>query len=239
MKVRKSPNFDDRSDAGVKYLIMHYTGMASGQEALDRLCSEEAQVSAHYLVEENGDVYLMVDEEKRAWHAGVSKWEEDEGLNDRSIGIEIVNTGHPYPGYDSVYKEFPQVQMNAVINLSKEILARHNIKKHHVLGHSDVAWIRKIDPGELFDWQLLAKEGIGLWPQKEMAPPVNKYSDAEFLKKLSIYGYDTRDCEAGSQELVSAFQRHFRQSNIDGVIDLECCQIIDELIRLKSVDDRF
>lgn len=100
MKVVKSPNFDERQNGKIKYLILHYTGMATGKEALERLCSKEAKVSAHYLIEEDGEIFLLVNEEKRAWHAGISKWEDDVGLNDLSIGIEIVNSGHPYPGYE-------------------------------------------------------------------------------------------------------------------------------------------
>ncbi|MCC3861382.1 N-acetylmuramoyl-L-alanine amidase [Pseudemcibacter aquimaris] len=236
MKVRKSPNFDDRTSAGIKYLIMHYTGMHSGKEALDRLCSAEAKVSAHYLIEENGDVYAMVDEEKRAWHAGVSKWEEDIGLNDRSIGIEIVNPGHPYPGYESVYRPFPEKQMEALIKLSKEILSRHNIKPCHVLGHSDIAWQRKIDPGELFDWARLAKEGIGIWPDINPEKSCDVYSMDQFLTKLAEFGYGIED---SIEKLIVAFQRHYRPSKLDGIIDQECCLILDELIRLKSVDNRF
>ncbi len=232
MNKFKSPNFDLRS-GGVKYLIMHYTGMASGKEALDRLCDEDAAVSAHYLIEENGQVYSLVDEHKRAWHAGVSIWEGHEDINDLSIGIEIVNTGHPYPGYESVYQEFPDLQMKAVISLAKDIMARHKIKPWDVIGHSDVAWRRKIDPGELFDWKGLALEGIGIWPDKTQSHTHFEINSADFLKKAKLYGYDIEGCHKSPEALVSAFQRHFRQSNFDGALDQETVLILENLLAKK------
>lgn len=234
MKVVKSPNFDERQNGKIKYLILHYTGMATGKEALERLCSKEAKVSAHYLVEEDGEIFLLVNEEKRAWHAGISKWEDDVGLNDLSIGIEIVNTGHPYPGYESVYKPFPEAQMKSVISLSKDILKRHQIKPWHVLGHSDIAWRRKIDPGELFDWERLSKEGIGVWLSKDKDTLIEKENANDFLKNLSEYGYDIDGVDGNTSEITTAFQRHFRPSNIDGHIDKETIMILKKLIELKS-----
>jgi len=232
MNKYKSPNFDLRS-GGVKYLIMHYTGMASGQEALERLCDEEAAVSAHYVIEENGQVYSLVDEYKRAWHAGVSKWENNEDINDLSIGIEIVNTGHPYPGYESVYQEFPDVQMRAVISLAKDIMARHDINPWDVIGHSDVAWRRKIDPGELFDWKRLALEGIGIWPDETQELNHSEVNTNDFLKKAKLYGYDIEGCHKNPEALVSAFQRHFRQNSFDGILDHETILILDNLLTKK------
>ena len=120
MTQYRSPNYNERSDGRIKYLILHYTGMASGFEALERLCDPEAQVGAHYLVEEDGEIFPLIDENKRAWHAGVSKWEQDEDINDLSIGIEIVNAGHACPGYDSIYRPFPDAQMDAVMRLAKK-----------------------------------------------------------------------------------------------------------------------
>lgn len=234
MKVAKSPNFDDRKIDVIKYLILHYTGMATGKEALDRLCSEEAKVSAHYLIEENGDIFSLVDEEKRAWHAGLSKWEDDIGLNDLSIGIEIVNTGHPYPGYESIYKPFPDVQMRSVIALSNDILKRHEIKPWHVLGHSDIAWRRKIDPGELFDWERLSSEGIGIWINVDKDILDDVVNENEFLKNLSKYGYDTDKVDKNLKEITTAFQRHYRSNNIDGKIDAETFKVLEKLISLKS-----
>lgn len=232
MKVLNSPNFDDRMQE-IKYLILHYTGMATGQEAIDRLCSSEAKVSAHYVVEEDGEVFSLVPEEKRAWHAGVSKWEDDVGLNDQSVGIEIVSTGHPYPGYESVYKPFPEAQMQSVIKLSKEIIKNHSIKPWHVLGHSDIAWRRKIDPGELFDWKRLSSEGIGLWPKPYSELENYQVDYSVFIKNLAAYGYDVEDIEDKSSEIITAFQRHFRPNNIDGQLDKKTMCILDNLLAQK------
>lgn len=234
MRFKPSPNFDDRKDGSIKYLIMHYTGMSTGEEAIERLCDKDAAVSAHYVVEENGDVVALVDEEKRAWHAGVSKWEEDEDINDLSIGIEIVNPGHPYPGYESVYRLFPPEQMEAVLELGREILNRHNILPCYVLGHSDVAWRRKIDPGELFDWSFLASHGLGLWPTEVDLDQSENVSEEKFLSNLSTFGYDTKVSQSDSKELISAFQRHFRQKNFDGNLDKETYLILNWLIEMKA-----
>ena len=207
--------------------------MASGQEALARLCDEKAAVSAHYMIEENGHVYSLVDEDKRAWHAGVSKWEGNEDINDLSVGIEIVNTGHPYPGYESVYQEFPDVQMKAVISLAKDIMTRHNINPWDVIGHSDVAWCRKIDPGELFDWKGLALEGIGIWPDETQSHNHSEINLNDFLQKAKLYGYNIEGCHQNPEALVSAFQRHFRQNNFDGILDQETVLILENLLIKK------
>lgn len=233
MKKYRSPNCNERSDGQIKYLILHYTGMASGKEALDRLCDEEAAVSAHYLVEEDGKIFSLVDENMRAWHAGVSKWENDENINDLSIGIEIVNAGHPYPGYESVYKPFAEVQMEAVTRLALEIVERHKIKPYHVLGHSDVAWRRKIDPGELFDWKKLSGCGVGCWPKQPIETDKSECNVSEFVKKLGDYGYDIGGSSENSTDIITAFQRHFRPRNIDGFLDLETVGILEKLLNQK------
>lgn len=232
MKFKPSPNFDDRKLGTIKYLIVHYTGMATGQQAIDRLCDPVASVSAHYVVEENGDIYALVDEEKRAWHAGVSKWEDDEDINDLSIGIEIVNPGHPYPGYDSVYRPFPDAQMDAVLDLAKGVVDRHSIAPCYVLGHSDVAWQRKIDPGELFDWEFLARNHVGLWPDNIDLKNSIEFSEDTFIHNLSMFGYDVTSDRVN--EATSAFQRHFRQSRVDGIIDQETFLILDWLVTRKA-----
>ena len=234
MNRYRSPNFNQRPTKDIKYLILHYTGMATGKEALERLCDEGSAVSAHYLIEEDGEVLSLVDEDNRAWHSGLSKWENNTDINGLSIGIEIVNTGHPYPGYESVYRPFPDVQMNSVVKLSQEIIARHNIKPWHVLGHSDVAWQRKIDPGELFNWQYLAKEGIGLWPQTNYNSKKTEINSKDFLKKMAIFGYDVEGSEEEHVKIISAFQRHYRQINIDGVLDGETVLMLDYLLDAKA-----
>lgn len=157
-----SPNFDER-ERTIDMIVLHYTGMKTAEEALERLCDFEAQVSAHYLIDEDGTVYQMVDEEKRAWHAGVSSWNGVENVNHNSIGIELVNPGHEWG-----YREFTQAQYDALIPLCQAIKARYNIPDENIVGHEDVAPTRKQDPGELFDWELLAKNGLGNWPRPKL-----------------------------------------------------------------------
>src|SRR5579875_1706400 len=161
MKDAPSPNQDDRPPGTpIDILLLHYTGMRSAAEAIDRLRDPVARVSSHYVVEEDGQIWRLVPEERRAFHAGVSHWRGHETLNGRCIGIEIVNPGHEWG-----YRPFPALQMAAVCDLCLEILGRHPIPARNVVGHSDVAPDRKQDPGELFDWQGLAANGVGLWPE--------------------------------------------------------------------------
>jgi len=163
--ARPSPNYNDRTVDAVDLLVLHYTGMASCEAALARLCDPAAQVSAHYLIDEDGTVYRLVAEEHRAWHAGVSCWAGERDVNSRSIGIELVN-----PGHDLGYRNFPYQQMRALALLCRQILSRHPIPASRVLAHSDVAPGRKRDPGEKFDWAWLAGQGVGLWPGLERFP---------------------------------------------------------------------
>ena len=164
---RPSPNFDSRDGQAIDMLVLHYTGMPTAREALDRLCDAQAKVSAHYVVDEDGTIYQLVAEENRAWHAGVSAWRGHSNINQRSIGIEIVNRGHEFG-----YHPFPGEQMKSVATMCKGIVSRHAIPKRNVVGHSDVAPARKEDPGELFDWEGLAAQGIGLWPIPEKCSPL-------------------------------------------------------------------
>ena len=237
MKVLNSANFDNRSVTKIKYLIMHYTGMINGADALEKLCDPKSKVSAHYLIEENGEVYQLVNEDKRAWHAGVARWEGDEDINDISIGIEIVNSGHAYAGYESIYKGFPEVQMTQVVSLAQKIIDRHKIKPHYVLGHSDVAWRRKIDPGELFDWKKLSQNGVGSWPKSGLLEVDIKVDLSDFLRKLKAFGYDV-DFGKDPAEIITAFQRHFRQDNIDGQLDKETMWRLLSLVEQKLVNIR-
>lgn len=225
-----SPNFDERinldgSAQAVDILMMHYTGMKSGAEALERMCDSATKVSAHYMVEEDGRIFQLVDEDKRAWHAGVASWRGDTNINARSIGIEIVNLGHEWG-----YKEFPEAQIESVINLSKHILSRHTIPARNVIGHSDVAPTRKQDPGERFPWQRLAVEGLGLWPNKATSVSAIVVNDS--IEKLKRYGYGVSD-DSSKEEMIAtieAFQRHFRQSDVNGMWDSECDSILEALV---------
>lgn len=224
-----SPNFDSREGAPVTMLVLHYTGMRSAQEAIDRLRDPQAQVSAHYVVEESGTIHQLVQEEMRAWHAGVSAWRGVRQVNAHSIGLEIVNPGHEFG-----YRAFPAVQMNAVVELCQGILVRHpGIEPRNVVGHSDVAPTRKEDPGELFDWEGMAKQGIGLWPGELAMIETNA---TDFLHRdLALYGYDI--VAEGVEDAmltatVRAFQRHFRPGKIDGIWDAACAARLDALLRM-------
>lgn len=215
---RPSPNHDARLGA-VDMLILHYTGMPTGAEALERMCNPEAKVSAHYMIDEDGTVYHLVPEERRAWHAGVSFWAGEKNVNGRSIGIELVNPGHEWG-----YRPFPAAQIEALIELGHGVLARHPIPPRRVLGHSDVAPDRKTDPGELFPWEMLAKNGIGFWPTQGTL-------NADFATALAAFGYGIPPLVDISLEcVITAFQRHFRPARIDGVADAECVAILAGLV---------
>jgi N-acetylmuramoyl-L-alanine amidase len=222
---RPSPNFGVRpGDIAIDMMILHYTGMADAETALARMCDPEAGVSAHYMIDEDGAVYRLVDERARAWHAGESSWQGASNINDRSIGIELVNPGHEFG-----YRPFPAVQMTALIDLCRGVLARHAIPPANVLGHSDVAPGRKQDPGALFDWPALAAAGIGLWPTATAgAQPLD---EAAALAALERIGYAVAGDRAGRTG-ISAFQRRYRPVRIDGGIDAETAALIQALARL-------
>jgi N-acetylmuramoyl-L-alanine amidase len=203
-----SPNHEARPDGAViDTLVLHYTGMRSGAEAIARLCDPAAKVSAHYVVEEDGAVFRLVAEDRRAAHAGISHWRGRSALNGNSIGIEIVNPGHEWG-----YRPFPALQMAAVCDLCLEIMARHPIEQRNVVAHSDIAPDRKQDPGELFDWQGLAANGVGLWPGADPAP----VEEAALLPMLSAIGYRT---DLPLSVLLTAFQRHWLPGRADGIAD--------------------
>jgi N-acetylmuramoyl-L-alanine amidase len=228
---RPSPNWNARPDgAAVDLLILHYTGMPTARAALDRLCDRAAEVSAHYLIDEDGTAYRLVDEAHRAWHAGASTWQGRADVNAFSIGIELVNPGHEWG-----YRAFPPAQLAACARLARDIVRRHAIPRARVLGHSDVAPARKQDPGELFDWALLARHGVGLWPPDELTagsddPPAAARGAvggtvAALQAALAGFGYDCPNSgafDAATEQAVIAFQRHFRPARVDGRFDGEC-----------------
>jgi N-acetylmuramoyl-L-alanine amidase len=214
-----SPNFDER-DQPVSIAVLHYTGMTDAASAIARLRDPEARVSCHYLVAEDGQVFRMVAEDKRAWHAGQSYWRGIHNVNAASVGIEIVN-----PGHELGYRPFTEQQMEALVPLLAAIVDRHQIPRANVVGHSDIAPARKQDPGELFDWAMLARHKLAVArPTKGLVDP--HWTDGGFLLALERYGYDVRDREAA----VTAFQRRFRPELVDAVIDGECRAILLQLL---------
>lgn len=223
--VIPSPNFGERNNGRQPdMVILHYTGMPDIDAAITKLCTAGTEVSAHYIVLEDGRIIQCVPEAKRAWHAGVSSWGGENDINSCSIGIEIANRGHEWG-----YPEFPSRQIAAVTALCRGITLRRNIPPHRVLGHSDVAPARKKDPGEKFPWHSLANSGVGHWVQP--APITRGDSlklgsvgdDVRDLQKaLAKYGYGvpiSGKFDGATLDVVTAFQRHFRPARIDGIAD--------------------
>jgi N-acetylmuramoyl-L-alanine amidase len=223
--VIPSANFGDRnSDRIPDMIVLHYTGMPDADGAIAKLCTAGTEVSAHYIVLEDGGIVQTVPETKRAWHAGASSWAGEEDINSCSIGIEIVNRGH-----DWGYPDFPSRQIAAVIALCRGITLRRNIPAHRVLGHSDVAPARKKDPGEKFPWHSLANSGVGHWVQpapitRGASLKLGSIGDAvrDLQKALAKYGYGVAvngKFDGPTMEVVTAFQRHFRPERVDGIAD--------------------
>lgn len=221
-----SPNWDER-DAPVSMIVLHYTGMRTAEAALARLREPEAKVSAHYLVYEDGTILRLVDEDKRAWHAGASHWREIDDVNSASIGIEIVNPGHEFG-----YRPYPPEQIGALIPLVAAIKDRHGVTRGNVVGHSDIAPTRKRDPGELFPWHALARLRLALpRPTRNLLDP--EWTEGGFVLALQRFGYDVTDRMAA----IMAFQRRFRPELIDGEIDAECRMILLALLLPKPEGD--
>ena len=231
-----SPNHGERA-AGrpVDILLLHCTGMPSAERALRWLCDPESGVSSHYFVFEDGRVAHLVDESRRAWHAGQSFWAGETDVNSRSIGIELANPGHEFG-----YKPFPEAQIGGVIALCRDILSRHPIPGRRVLAHSDVAPHRKQDPGELFPWRELHEAGIGYWVEPEpigAGPRLGQGDEgasvARLRAKFGDYGYGLApgpDFDADTAAVVRAFQRRFRPALVDGVADASTLATLDRLI---------
>ncbi len=239
--VQPAVNFGERAGhLKIDILLLHYTGMESGDAALDWLCREESGVSCHYLVFEDGRIVQMVPEEKRAWHAGQSCWQDEVDTNSRSIGIEIVNSGHT-----GDYPDFPDHQIASVIELCKDIIKRNPlIIPQNVLAHSDVAPGRKHDPGEKFPWQLLHENGVGHWgsPEVNVRGGFLQLGDegepvAALQAMFVLYGYGLEISGVYDQkthDCVFAFQQHFRQNLVDGIADGDTIAVLNELIRTLS-----
>jgi N-acetylmuramoyl-L-alanine amidase len=249
-----SPNFEPRLSK-VELVVLHYTGMQNAEIALQRLTDPApiagkyvmpnaepvdpqtrlGRVSAHYVVAEDGTVHRLVEEAHRAWHAGAGRWAGRDGLNDRSIGIEIVNGGH-----DFGLPAFTPMQIDAVIALTADIMARHHLPSFALIGHSDLAPTRKLDPGERFPWAQLARSGLGLWPQTRMEPgaPLLHAGDANpavaaLQEGLQGLGYDVPvdgQFDAQTEAVLLAFQRRYRPARIDGALDADCLARLNDLL---------
>lgn len=228
-----SPNANVRDPSvPLRYIVLHYTGMPTALAALKRLLDPQAEVSAHYMIDEDGALMQLVDDDKRAWHAGKSLWHGASDINSASIGIELVNPGHQFG-----YRAFPDVQIAALIKLLKELIARHNLDARTCLvAHSDVAIGRKQDPGELFPWQALAAQGLGLWPEPQ-PEDYSPASDHDVQKMLRQIGYDCPDhgdYDRAMREALLAFQRHYEQNNLTGTPERETIARLRALIRART-----
>ena len=239
MKIIKvfSPNYnrEKRPSNSIKIIVFHYTGMQSERESIKRLCNPNFKVSSHYLINRRGKIFSLVQNRYVAWHAGKSCWGRHKNLNKNSIGIELVNKGHQF-GYTS----FKKKQISSLVNLCKKLIKKYKIKKKNVIGHSDIAPLRKIDPGEKFPWKYLAKNKVGIWHDYEpnllrkfrrtkvLIPQDKK----KFVKNLNKIGY----CLSAHNKpffikTISAFQRHFRKELINGILDKECLMIAQNLTK--------
>ena len=235
-----SPSFDQRrAGAPIDILVLHYTGMQSCAAAVAQLTNPASKVSSHYTIDEDGTIYQHVQERDRAWHAGKSFWRGETDVNSRSIGIEIANPGHEFG-----YRRFPDVQIATVIELSKQIVARHSIPMFGIVGHSDVAPLRKEDPGELFPWKYLALSGLGPWPVDwrrdggaAFGPGASSVRVRRAQCALAATGYDcpvTGVMDVRTVAVMRAFQRRFRQARVDGILDGECRGLIYALAQMAQ-----
>ncbi len=240
--VMPSANFGERNqDRLPDMIVLHYTGMLDADAAIARLCTAGTEVSAHYVVLEDGRIVQCVPEAKRAWHAGVASWAGEADINSCSIGVELVNRGH-----DWGYPDFPSRQIAAVIALCRGIMLRRDVPSHRVLAHSDVAPARKKDPGEKFPWHSLANSGVGHWVQPAPIAPgealkLGAISDdvSQLQQALGKYGYDvpiSGRYDTRTADVVSAFQRHFRPARVDGVADLSTLSTLQALLQSLSAD---
>ena len=233
-----SPNFSTsaRNKKKIKYIVYHYTGMRSENKALKRLTDDNSNVSCHYFIKRNGQIILMVPELYEAWHAGKSKWKRDISLNKNSIGVEISNKGHEF-GYQNYSKE----QIFSLIKLSKYLIKKYKINRSNILGHSDIAFERKKDPGEKFPWRYLANKKIGIWHnidekklKKIRNKKITKNEILKFIKYLNKIGYFVKNLSKNKKfKLFKSFQRRFRQKILNGKIDRECLIIGEKLSNLS------
>ncbi|MFL2886869.1 MAG: N-acetylmuramoyl-L-alanine amidase [Candidatus Pelagibacter sp.] len=237
MSTLYSPNFDSikRSKKNIKYLIFHYTGMKNDKSALNKLIKFNSKVSCHYYIDKNGKLIQLVPDLYPAWHAGKSHWKNDKSLNKKSLGIEISN-----PGHEHGYKAFNEKQINCLIKITKILIKKYRIQKQNILGHSDIAPLRKKDPGERFPWKILANKKIGIWHKlstketKQLRGKKINIQNKLFIKKLKKFGYFINTNKKNElKKFFISFQRRFRPEIIDGKIDRECFEIVKSLISSK------
>ena len=238
--LKYSPNFNPikRNPKQIKFIIFHYTGMKKQSKAIKKLTRMQSEVSSHYFIKNNGEIILMVPESYIAWHAGKSSWKNYDSLNQYSIGIEINNPGHEF-----TYKKYSTKQINSILSLSKYLLKKYKIKQKNILGHSDIAPIRKKDPGENFPWKYLAKKKVSLWHslsdnllKKNRQIKIDSKDKKFFFSNLFKIGYSVNFSKNFSETrklklIVKAFQRRFRQELIDGIVDKECLIISTNLTK--------
>jgi N-acetylmuramoyl-L-alanine amidase len=239
--IKDSPNHGDRKGRMPDAIILHSTCMSSGEAALAHLCDPASQVSAHYLIAEDGRIYELVPESRRAWHAGISNWASERDMNSVSIGIELV-----HPGLEGGMPAFPEAQIEAVTSLCLDISQRYKIPKTRVLAHSDIAPDRKSDPGEIFPWAFLAEHGVGHYvtPHPIMeGPRYGRGAHGEHIESLqsmlAIYGYGltiTNLYGVKTEAVVKAFQRHFRPALVDGIADVSTVETLRALLKTRSRD---
>ena len=232
MSINYSPNFNlkKRTRSKVKYLIFHYTGMRSENAGIKRLTSKSSKVSCHYLIKKNGEIIKIVPDLYIAWHAGISSWKKDKSLNSNSIGIEISNPGHDYK-----YKNFSQKQIASIIDLSKKLKKKYKIKKENILGHSDIAPLRKKDPGEKFPWKLLNKKKICLWHNLsekncKKLRGIKLNNSNNFFQLLFKFGYKSTNDKNEKIKIYKNFQRRFRPQLISSIVDQETYAILKSLV---------
>ena len=237
MIINYSPNFNlkKRDKNKIKYLIYHYTGMKNDKLAIKKLTSFNSNVSCHYYISASGNLIRMVPDLYIAWHAGKSCWRNHKSLNDNSIGIEISN-----PGHENGYTNFNHNQVKSIIKISKFIIKKYKIKKKNILGHSDIAPLRKIDPGEKFPWKFLYKNKIGIWHNinlrkiKTFRGKISESNLIKFINNLKKIGYRIEYSNSNQlKKLIKIFQMRFRPELVDGKLDIECYMIAKSLVNIK------
>ena len=218
-----------RSNRSITAIILHYTGMQSERESFKRLISPKTKVSCHYLINRKGKVLHLVEDKNEAWHAGKSMWGKYKNLNKNSIGIELVNKGHKFG-----YQAFSKKQINILVKLCKNLKRKYKIKDKFILGHSDIAPLRKVDPGEKFPWDYLSSKGIGHYPIKFKKNKIEKkaLSKSLFYKNLHRIGYRYLNTKF-KKKIIKSFQRRYRQNKVDGILDSETFKI-SEILSKKS-----